>query len=292
MKKILVPTDFSECSIQGLEFAAFLAGKAKAEIHIFNAAETSNYMYSQDQLAMAPPAAILMEGINENLRKASEARLNQIERKGFLKGLKVKTLCDVTTNIHASILDYSDKIKPAYIVMGSRGSSNVAKILLGSIAERVVRFSSYPVVVIPGKVAKPDLKSIIFASDFSKEAYGIFPVVKDFASLYKAEITLLKVNTMDQFSRSKDDSEAMSTFSRSFGGKYESVIYNDYMKEEGILNYLKFSGADLVAIGTHGKKGLRRFFSEDVSAGIVRLALKPILIVNLLKYKRKSDIRN
>ena len=239
MKTILVPTDFSECSVQGLEFSAYLAGKIKAEIHIFNAAETSNYMYSQDQLAIAPPAAILMEGIKENLRKASEARLASLKKRSFLKGLKVITACDVTTNVHSSILDYSDKIKSVYIIMGSRGSSNVKKILLGSTAERVVRFSPRPVIVIPGKVLKPELSSIIFASDFSKEAYGIFPVIKEFAYVFKAKITLLKVNTMDQFSRSKDDAETMSSFNKSFGGKYETVIYNDFMKEEGILNYLK-----------------------------------------------------
>ncbi len=292
MKKILVPTDFSECSIQGLEFAANLARKLRGEIHLFNAAETSNYLYSQDQFAVAPPAAILMEGIHENLRKASEERLASLKKRSFLKGMKVVSVCDVTANIHSSILDYSDRIKPVYVVMGSRGSSNIKKILLGSTAERVVRFSPRPVIVIPGKVSKPDLRSVIFASDFSREAYGIFPVVKEFASVFKAKITLLKVNTMDQFSRSMDDTEEMNSFNRAFGGKYETVIYNDYMKEEGILNYLKESGSDLVAIGTHGKRGLRRFFSEDVSAGIVRLALKPILIVNLKKYKRKSDIRS
>jgi len=291
MKIILVPTDFSESSIQGLEFAASLAKKTRSALHIYHAAETSNYMYASDPLVIAPPAAIMMEGINDNLKKIGDSKLDILKKKSFLKGIKITTLCEVTTNIYSSILDYGDNIKADYIIMGTRGTGNVKKIILGSTAERVVRFSTRPVIVIPGKVNNMNMKSIVFASDFSKEAYYACPLVKDFAAIFKSKITLLKINTMDQFSRTMDDKESISKFNRKFGGKYESVVYNDYMKETGILNYLSTSNADMVAMGTHGKKGLQRFFSEDVSGGIIRLARRPILILNLKQFKNKSDLR-
>ena len=75
----------------------------------------------------------------------------------------------------------------------------------------------------------------------------------------------------------------MDDFAKKNGGKFKISLFNDYMKEEGILNYSREVKADLIAIGTHGKKGLRRFFSEDVSEGIVRLSQIPILVVNLKK---------
>jgi nucleotide-binding universal stress UspA family protein len=292
MKTILVPTDFSEGSIQGLEFAASLAKKTRSALHIYHAAETSNYMYASDPLVIAPPAAIMMEGINDNLKKIGTTKLESLKKKSFLKGIKITALCEVTTNIYNSILDYGDKIKADYIIMGTRGTGNVKKIILGSTTERVVRFATRPVIVIPGKVQNMNMKNIVFASDFAKEAYHAFPLVKDFAAIFKAKITLLKINTMDQFSRTIDDKESILKFNKKFGGKYESVVYNDYMKETGILNYLNSSNADMVAMGTHGKRGLKRFFSEDVSGGIIRLAHRPILILNLKQFKNKSDIRN
>lgn len=286
MKKILVPTDFSEPSYYGLDTAAEIAKKTGAEIHIFNACEVSNYYYAADPLVITPPASIMIEGINDNLKKAANKKLSALRARKSLAGLKVTTSCEVTSNVHNSIIEYGNKIKTDIVVMGSHGAGNITEVILGSTAERVVRFSLKPVLVIPVKPSKGLFKRIVFASDFSEEAYGMFPFVKDIAKISSAEIHLLKINTMDQFSKTRDDMELINKFSKKFGGKYITALYNDYMKEEGILNYSREVKADLIAIGTHGKKGLRRFFSEDVSEGIVRLSHIPILIVNLKKYKK------
>lgn len=290
MKTILVPTDFSIHSVHGLEFAAKIAKKNKSKLHLYNVAQTTNYYYPGDSIGIAPPAAIMTEGINENLKSAALSRLGQLSKRKFLKGLDVTTGCDAAANIHYTIIEYAEDIGADLIVMGSKGSSDIKSILLGSTAERVVRFSPRPVVVIPGKFMKPVPEIFVFASDFNEEAYDIFPVVRKFAKIFRAEIRLLKVNTMDQFNRTGDNMERMKKFSRKFGGNYEFAVYDDYMKEEGILNFARDSKADLIAIGTHGKKGLRRFFSEDVSEGIVRLSTIPIMIVNLKKFKSKSDL--
>lgn len=290
MKTILVPTDFSGHSIFGLEYAANIARRSRAKLCLFNVSQTGSYYYSSDPIGLNPPVSIMIEGLHENLKKTAVSKLESLSKRQFLKGLNVAIDCDTSPNVHNTILEYSESIKADIIVMGTKGSGNVKSILLGSTAERVVRFSPRPVVVIPGKIKKPDPKVIVFASDFREEAYGIFPVVLNFAKLFKAEISLLKVNTMDQFSSTAADNNRINIFNKKFGGKFETIIYNDYMKEIGILNFAYGSKADMIAIGTHGKKGLRRFFSEDVSEGIVRLSSVPIMIVNLKKFKSKSDI--
>lgn len=283
MKTILVPTDFSEPSYFGLDAAADFARKTGAVIHLINACEASNYYYSTDPLVIAPPEAILFQGMNDNLKKISMAKLNSLKKRKSLKGVKIITFCDVTSNVHNSITEYADKIKADIIIMGSHGTGNLKDIILGSTAERVVRISAKPVMVIPVKPSKGLFKKIVFASDFTQEAYGIFPFIQKIAKINSAQIHLLKINTMDQFNRTIDDRKKLQDFSKKFGGKFISALYNDYMKEEGILNYSHEVKAGLIAIGTHGKKGLRRFFSEDVSEGIVRLSHIPILIVNLKK---------
>ncbi|MEO8513717.1 MAG: universal stress protein [Ignavibacteria bacterium] len=283
MKRILVPTDFSEPSYYGLDAAAVIARKTGAELHLFNAAEVSSYYYSTDPLVITPPASIMLEGINDNLKKISLAKLGKLKKRRSLNGIKVVLNNDITSNIHNSIIDCADKIKADIIVMGSHGSGNLKEIILGSTAERVVRFSKRPVLVIPVKLPKVVFKTIVFASDFSQEADTIFPFIKQISGIFKSQIHLLKVNTMDQFSRTIDDRQKIEAFSKKNGGKFISTLYNDYMKEEGIINYSREVKADLIAIGTHGKKGLRRFFAEDVSEGIVRLSHIPILVVNLKK---------
>jgi nucleotide-binding universal stress UspA family protein len=290
MKTILVPTDFSEPSIYGLSFAAALAKKSRSSIHLFHAALISNYYYSGDPSNIAPPAELMMQGINENLKKHALTRLKGLASKKFLNGLKVSYSCENALNIHNTILDEAYNLKAGMIVMGSRGAGNLKTIVLGSNAERVVRFSSIPVIVVPAKTGIRSMANIVFASDFKKEANAIFPFVKEFARLFRSKLHLLKVVTMDQFSRTNDDSALLEGFSKKYGGGFITAVYNDYMKEEGILNYAKQSRAGLIAIGTHGKKGLRRFFSEDVSEGIVRLSRTPILIVNLKKFTKHFSI--
>ncbi|HMQ99069.1 MAG TPA: universal stress protein [Ignavibacteria bacterium] len=286
MKKLLVPTDFSEPSYYGLDAAAEIARKTGAQIHIFNACEVSDFYYAADPLVMSPPASIMIEGINDQLQKTSNSKLNLLKKRASLKGLKVSVSNQVTANVHNAITAYAETINADMIVMGSHGAGNLKEIILGSTAERVVRFAVKPVIVIPVKPSKGLFRKIIFASDFSEEAYRIFPFVKEFGKINSSEIHLLKINTMDQFSRTIDDRRKINDFSRKYGGKYVVSLYNDYMKEEGILNYANEVKADLIAIGTHGKRGLRRFFSEDVSEGIVRLSHIPILIVNLKKQRK------
>ncbi|MCX7877257.1 MAG: universal stress protein [Ignavibacteria bacterium] len=289
MKKILVPTDFSKCSIFGLDFASILAKRSQAEIHIFNAILTTNYYYAADPFVIAPPASVMAQSINENLKKASLAKLKKISQRNSLNGLKLNIHCETTTNVHYEILNYADNIKADIIIMGTKGAGNLKDILIGSTAERVARFSSRPVLVMPSAMKKTPGK-IVFASDFTDEAYGIFPFVRNFAEILNAEIRLLKVNTTQQFKRTQDDVILIKNFLKKFGSKYKWDIYNDYMKEEGILSFAEDINADMIAIGTHGKKGLARFLRQDVSEGVIRLSKKPVLIVNLKKYKNKADI--
>jgi nucleotide-binding universal stress UspA family protein len=283
MKNILVPTDFSEASTYGTELAASLAKKTRAKIHLFNAAETKSYYFSSDPLVMAPPAAVILEDVNGKLKETSLRKLEMFKKRKVFSGLDVKVNCDVTANVHSTILEYADKIKADVTIMGTKGSGNIAEILIGSTAERVVRFSRRPVIVVPLKIKNLKPRLIVFASDFKPEAYGVFPVVQSFAKVFGSEIHLLKVNTSDRFNRTSSDEELISKFNKKFGGKYKFTIYNDFMKEEGILTFSDKVKADMIAIGTHGKTGLRRFFSEDVSEGVVRLSHLPILVVNLKK---------
>lgn len=284
MKTILIPTDFSKYSAYAFETAAALAKKVKAKLHLFNAAETGAYYFSSaEPIVIAPPAGIMIEGINENLKKASMKKLEKLKKDKIFNGIDVTVKSDTTINVHESIIEYAADIKASIIIMGTRGAGGIKGIVLGTTAERVVRFSPIPVIVIPVKVKNPVPKIIVFASDFTKEAYKVFPFIQNLAGIYGSQIHLLKINTRDNFAKTGEDEELISKFNKSFGGKYKYAIYSDYMKEEGILNYSDRVQADLIAIGTHGKTGLRRFFSEDVSEGVVRLSHKPVLIVNIKK---------
>lgn len=291
MKTILAPVDFSVNSINAAKFAAMIARKTGSKLHLLNVALKFDYYVTADPMFYSPPATVLIDNSYERMRKHSLASLNRLSRRSLFKGIKVKIESRIAVSIPDEIIDYAADIKADVIVIGSKGASQLKNILLGSNAERVVRFSDRPVVVIPQKMQYTGSNVLVFATDLAKEAYGIFPFVRSFAKVLDADIHLLKINTTDQFMSTAENEKLFDNFNKHFHTKYKSIIYDDYMKEEGILHYSDQAKAGMIAIGTHGKKGLARFFASDVSGGMVRLTHKPILVVNLKKFKPKHDVR-
>jgi nucleotide-binding universal stress UspA family protein len=282
MKTILVPIDFSKCSLSALAFAASVAKKTKSTLHLFNVTQEARYYFIADPVAFGLPYGG-MDNLYENIRSSSDKKMEALLNKDFLKGLKVIITTIIGDPTHIEITKHAEKIKADIIIMGSNGAGGVTGVLLGSTSERVARFSKKPVLIISSKIKNPDLKRIVFASDFRKEAYSVFPFIKSFAEIFSADLHLLTVNTSAQFSTTKANNELLDSFTKKFKLSAKKIIYDDYMKEEGILNYSEECDADLIAIGTHGKKGLARFFKQDVSGDMVRLSPRPILVINLNK---------
>jgi len=282
MKTILVPVDFSKCSMDALEYAASLAKKTGSRVHILNITQEAKYYFIADPAAYALPYGDINK-MYEEIKKSVNKKLAAAGSKKFMKGVEFYPKAIIGGALHIEIISYAEKIKAGIIIMGSHGAEGFGGILLGSTSERVVRFSKLPVIVISRRVIDTDFKLIVFASDFKEEAYNVFPAVKTFAKITNATIHLLKVNTTDRFSRTIDNEKLIGAFNKHFKSSYKAAIYDDYMKEEGILNYSDFVKADMIAIGTHGKKGFARFFRSDISEGIVRLAHKPIIVVNFGK---------
>jgi nucleotide-binding universal stress UspA family protein len=262
-----------------LEYAAWLARKTGARLNMINIVQEAKYFMIGDPAAFALPyddPAKIYEGVRDAVNK----KLHLLTLKPFMKGINCGYETIVGDGTHVEITSYAQKNNAAIIVMGSHGTNGLTDILLGSTSERVVRKAGCPVLVISHKVKMPEFKLIVFASDFKEEAFDVFPKIQSFAKISGAEIHLLKVNTIEQFSSTRENEEAMVRFNRHFKKKYKTVIYDDYMKEYGILDYANEVKADLIAVGTHGKKGLARFFKTDIPAGMVRLANIPIFIAN------------
>lgn len=290
MKTIVVPTDFSDCSLYGLEFAASLARRTHARLYIINVVTPANFYFAANDFSALPPAAVLLIEAEEKTKKLSAMHLNQLLKQGFLKGIKCQVQILEGNDTHKIIVDYAKDLNADIIIMGTHGASGFRGIFLGSTAERVVRFSDRPVMVIPGKISNMNIRHIVFASDFSRESYSVFPVIKNFAGFFNSKIHLLKVNIMEHFERTVDTTREMRAFNKHFSSNYERTIFDDYSVEGGILNYVNQSQADLIAIGTHGKKGLARFFSRDISEDTLRLTKKPILVVNFNEESHKGDL--
>lgn len=164
------------------------------------------------------------------------------------------------------ILNISKKNDVDLIVMGSHGASGYKEMFVGSNAEKVVRHSEVPVLIIKEEQGDFKVNNFVFASDFSDEIKAPFQKVVNFANSFGAKLHLLTINTPNNFKSSSVSQKIMNDFIADFKvDNYQTHIYNETNVEKGILNFANSIDADLIGISTHGRKGLAHFFNGSIS---------------------------
>lgn len=142
-KTILVATDLSDASQPALEAAAFYGTQHQSKIvlcHVF------------DPTPFAAPA--LLPGPNEVLEEAAAEMTAQAQSKlealaaSSLAGLDVETVVLRHASPGEAIAEHAAKIGADLVIVGSHGRTGLRRILLGSVAERVVRLAKCPVLVV------------------------------------------------------------------------------------------------------------------------------------------------
>lgn len=277
MKTILVPTDFSKCSIQALKFASNVAELSGATIHLISIIERQNYYFmGGEPIVIPPPLLSTQSKHDEKLKKVIKKKLIELSRDPYFSLIKI--ICKVGSGLKAykSINEYAQISKADMIIMGTTGAHGIREIFLGSNSERVARFSKIPVVILTRQ--PKNIKTIVFASDFEKESYRIFPFVQNFAKLFNADIHLLSINDGKKFKKI-DERNSLKLFNKKFKSHYKEIVFDCINITEGIVKYSDKVRADMIAIGTHGKKGIVRLLMEDVSEQTIRFSQRPVMTV-------------
>ncbi|MEX2287906.1 MAG: universal stress protein [Planctomycetaceae bacterium] len=145
LKRILLPTDFSENSKLGVAYACALAEQFGSELHLLHVVQDLVAMVPEPGLAFPPPGDYVRE-----MEEAARAALAQIPDASWAAG---KTVVRVTRQgpPFLEIVRYAKEQAIDLIVMGTHGRSGLAHVLMGSVAERVVRKAPCPVLTVRPK---------------------------------------------------------------------------------------------------------------------------------------------
>jgi len=140
-KKILVPSDFSPSSKLAFEYALMLASAFHSTVHVFNAWEVPAYL--------RPDLTVWSGDVSTTLSAHARGEAEKAMRE-FLADSKAEALPNVTSQIvngppYATILSMAKEGGFDLIAMGTHGRTGVSHLVLGSVAERVVRHAPCPV---------------------------------------------------------------------------------------------------------------------------------------------------
>ena len=141
-KKVLVPVDFSGCSQRGLEYAIGVANELGAKIVLLHATYLG-YIYSAEGTALYD-----IPGLQKAARKNAERQMRRLVREAKFGGVKFETV--FTESSPASgICDFAKDQAVDLIITSTHGLTGFQHVLIGSVAEKVVRHAPCSVVVVP-----------------------------------------------------------------------------------------------------------------------------------------------
>lgn len=270
MKRILVPTDFSEHAEDALKVAAQIAKKNNSEIIILHMLELPSQMNDAVLGGASIPETMLF------MKKANEM-LDEVASRPYLDEIQITEIVKMDKPIHG-ITQVSKDYNIDLIVMGSHGSSGIEELLIGSNTEKVVRNSESPVLIIKKNISNFNAENIVFASDFSAEAKKPFEKFLNFSKIFDSKIHLVTICTPNSFKPTHEIEKAINNFVSEFNlTNYSSQIYNDTNIEKGIINFSNSINADIIGMCTHGRTGFAHFFNGSISEGLVNHAVKPVI---------------
>lgn len=270
MKKILIPTDFSEHAEYALKVAAQIAKKNNGEIILLHMLELPHQ--GSDALGAGSDIPEIMFFKNAAIR-----RLEELMDEDYLDGLKVSEIVQFELAFDG-ILNISQKNNVDLIVMGSHGASGFKEMFIGSNAEKVVRNSDIPVLIIKREESNFKVNDFVFASNFTDEIKKPFQKAVEFATKFDSNLHLVMINTPNNFQTTTEANETMKKFLSNFNlNKVQTHIYNDSNIEKGILNFADSIKADLIGMSTHGRKGLSHFFNGSISEDLVNHSNRPVI---------------
>ena len=273
MKKIIVPIDFSEHSEYALKTAAKLAKEANAELLVLHMLELSDVILTESDSQQQQKAVFFL--------KLVEQKFETFLDKEYLKDVNVTPIVK-HYKVFSEVNDVAKEHDADLIVIGSHGTSGFKEFFVGSNTERVVRNSETPVLVIKNEIKDINFGTAVFATNFEEENVRPYLNATSMFEALGAKLKLLYVNLPNEhFKSSVEIEKKIAEFLITADGnldKLNDVAYQaDYTVEQGVMNYANKVGADIIAIPTHGRKGISHFFAGSIGEDIANHSPLPVI---------------
>lgn len=276
MACVLLPTDFQQPARRAFSYGIALTRLLGARMEILHVIKTPS-----DRSGPPPDSRYL-----NPLKTAALLELGRLARLAQEAGAQVEPCLQYGVP-DACILQHANKAHVEIIVMGTEGRSGWDRLRLGSTAHTVVCQAPCPVLAVHGGLAgdvvrhpaRVKLERLLAATDFSPHADEALQAVAALARLTQAKVCV--VHAMSQVTAKKDGQRKLNVLMeglRRQGSEVEGVCIHGEPVET-ILSQAARWEADVIAVGTRGRRGLSRLVLGSVAEGVLRRAGCPVLVV-------------
>ena len=274
MKTIIVPTDFSPIATNAMNFAAEMAVNINASLMLL-------HVY-QVPVSMTDVPVVLVSA--DELKKESEAKLQEIKNAlAHITSGKIKVYTEARMgDVSGELEDVCKHIKPFAVIMGTRGTSGVERVLFGSTTLTAIRHLTWPVIVVPpGKEYGTGIKKIGFACDFDKVVEST-PIrfIKNMVKEFGAELHVLNVDYEGRHFKPETPEESLmlNTLLEGLNPSYHFIENADI--EDGINNFVERNNVDLLITIPKKHKLLDSLFKHSSTKELVTRSHVPVMCVH------------
>jgi nucleotide-binding universal stress UspA family protein len=270
MKQIIVPIDFSEESLNGLEMAIVLSGKTRANVQMVYVQKKSTDYFpgtveEENRWAKSKFEQLLADW---EYKLASPAKLSYIIKQG---------------KIYLEVVNQAKAFDQSVIVASTHGGSGFEEFFIGSNAFKIVTASESPVITIRHGIVPKSFRRILVPLDLDPDTRQKIPFTVELATYFKAEVHLVSLRT----SKSEDVrkklllwSDQVAEYISDRGIDCEQVhLYGEDLAEL-VLQYASSKHIDLISITTEQGRGMSGFMLGTYAQRILNAAEIPVLSIS------------
>ncbi len=295
--RILIPLDGSKTAEKVLPYARVVASKLKVPVELMGVVDIAEMAGH-----VAAESARYLDKMIEEAERASQGYLKTIA--ASFPSLNVSWVLDKGRAAEA-IIEKAAADKGTLIAMATHGRSGINRWMLGSVAEKVLRATSNPLLLVrsvdqlkPGEETR--LTSVIVPLDGSELAESVLPAVTELAKKLGLAVILFRAFNIPYGIYAGADGYYAINFDQLIAEiKAEAVTYLEKKTEElrnkgvqdvsfftkeglsadEIISFGRETPDNLIAMCTHGRSGVRRWVLGSVTETVVRHCGDPVLVI-------------
>jgi nucleotide-binding universal stress UspA family protein len=301
--RLMVPLDETVDCQRAIPFALTIAAREEAIVELVHVAMPPSIAA---QVGMAGMEVYVPPVINAESDAAARAsavqRLETIaDEAAGAREVRIESTVLDRSDVARAIAEHAEETKPDLVVMTTHDHSRLERLVLGSVSEAVVRRVNAPVLLVPSTDERPSLservsiKHLLVTLDGSDLAAQILPHARAIAEAMGARVSFLTVSEelllppppgLAAFDAAlepsgPDAAAILNTVAEDFraaGLEANTNVVVARDRADAILDFAHENGVDLIAMSTHGRRGVGRLVAGSVASKVLRKTTIPMMV--------------
>lgn len=269
-KHILVPVDFSDKAVYGLQMAANLLKNSGGEVTVINVLKGvdpiwSDFFSEDERTSLLEKLKKHLQNFTNKYIDSNKFSVNCVIEKG--------RLCD-------TILKKADDLNVSVIVMGTSTIDNIKKRIIGTNALRIVSEAKCPVITLKQEPVKNSVNRIILPLDVTKESREKTTNAVQLAKEYDAEIFMVSAYTINDeiiLRKLETQQKQVVEYIQKHNVKVTANLLKVGDRVDGVLEYINQKEGDIILITTHQQLEIVNKFLGSFAQSIIKEAKIPVM---------------